>query len=215
MKNNDADIQWNAKVPQAKIWQLYENDARGLADDQLVDEVGFALYARCQSILLVHAHEVRCAHCDQTFATGWQWHKRFDTMVIRCPHCQAWEITGKQYRESIQVENLAASNALPAFQTFVERYPRTIASRERMLLIDRLIHEFHYAISRMPDGSLRRNPQPHASSASNLIEGSHDQVVAFLDNLTYGDASTSNFQATQVEWRTKVEEMKRRRSPKQ
>ena len=218
MKHTDGSLQWNAKVPQPKIRQLYENNARGLVDDELIDDVGFALYTRCQSILLVDAGHVQCSHCGDTFATPWKWPRQSPNVIdaerIRCSNCQAWEVTGHQYRASFQGDQLSAGNALPAFQTFVERYPRTTAPRERMLLIDQLIHAFHYALSRMPDGRLGRNPQPHASSASNLIEGSHDQVVAFLDSLTYSDASTAALQATQAVWRTKVEEMKRRRSPR-
>lgn len=214
MKNNDGGIQWNPKVPQAKLRRLYENDARGLVDEELIDEVGFGLYSRCQSILIVQDHGVQCPLCNHVFPTGWTWQPRKDGLRIRCPACGVWEITGRQYRESLQRDNVGAGNALAAFQTFVERYPRTTAPSERMLLIDRLIHEFHYALSRMPDGSLGRNPSPHETAANNLIEGGHDQVVAFLEHLTFGDTSRPELQATQAEWRTKAEAMKRRRSPK-
>ncbi len=66
----------------------------------------------------------------------------------------------------------------------------------------------------MLDGSLGRNPSPHETTANNLIEGNHEQVVAFLDNLTYGDTSTSELKAMQTEWRMKAEEMQQRRSPR-
>ncbi len=218
MKRNTAGIQWNPKVPRAMIRRLYETDARGIVDEELIDEAGFALYARCQSILAVDAGHVQCPDCDHMFATPWKWPRQsprvIDAESIRCPNCQEWEVTGRQYRESFQYDNLGAGNALPAFQTFVERYPHTTAPRERMLLIDRLIHEFHYAISHKPDGSLGRNSLPHETTANNLIEGGHDQVVAFLDRLTYGDAGTPELQAVQTAWRTKAAEMKQRRSPK-
>jgi hypothetical protein len=132
----------------------------------------------------------------------------------RCPHCEDWEVTGRQYRESLQQVGLGGGTVLPVFQTFVERYPNTSSPRERMLLIDRLIHEFHYAMSRMPDGRLGRSSQPHDVTATNLIEGGHDEVVAFLDCLTYGEAGTPELQVTQALWRAKAEEMKERRRPK-
>ncbi len=48
----------------------------------------------------------------------------------------------------------------------------------------------------------------------NLIEGGHDQVVAFLNDLTYGDATTEGLQTTRAAWRAKAEEMKQRRLPR-
>jgi len=39
-------IQWAPKAPQPKIWALYQSDARGLADETLLDDVGFALFQR-------------------------------------------------------------------------------------------------------------------------------------------------------------------------
>jgi hypothetical protein len=87
MRKGDSGIAWNPKVPQAKIRRLYETDARGIVDEELINEVGIALYARCQSILLLRGARVQCPHCDHVFATGWYWHKRCDTMLIRCPQC--------------------------------------------------------------------------------------------------------------------------------
>lgn len=218
MKHDNGGIQWNPKVSQTTIRRLYENDARGIIDAELIDEVGFALYARCNDILMVHDGLVQCPRCDHIFATSWPWPRHrtqhSDTQRMRCPRCQDWEVTGRQYRESFQRAGLAAGNALPAFRTFVERYPHITAPRERLLLIDRLIHEFHYALSRMPDGTLGRHPVPHEVTATNLIEGGHDQVVTLLDSLAYGDVGMPELQATQAQWRTKAEAMHQRRSPK-
>src|SRR5258708_28782977 len=51
---------WAPKVRPEKIWQLYQNDARGLVDETLVDDVGLALYLRCESVLLVSAGRIKC-----------------------------------------------------------------------------------------------------------------------------------------------------------
>jgi hypothetical protein len=123
-----------------------------------------------------------------------------------------WEITGRQYRESFQYDGLAAWAALPVFQSFVDRYPAALAPRERMILIDQLLHEFHYALRRVSaTGQREHHKLPHRTTADSLIEGSHDQVVAFLDSLTYGEESTAELKATQTEWRKKVQEMQIRR----
>jgi hypothetical protein len=42
---------WSRRIRPALIRQLYENNAQGLADSVLLDEVGWALVWRCQSFL--------------------------------------------------------------------------------------------------------------------------------------------------------------------
>jgi hypothetical protein len=80
---------------------------------------------------------------------------------------------------------------MPAFRSFVEQWERATAPHERMLLIDRLIHAFHW--------SLRQN-QPFGPAGRNLIEGKYDEVVAFLDRLTYGAGSTPGTTERKAEW---------------
>ncbi|MFX7640585.1 hypothetical protein ABTJ59_19995, partial [Acinetobacter baumannii] len=43
-------VRWAPRVPPAIVRRLYQSDASSLQDDDLVNEVGFALYARCRSI---------------------------------------------------------------------------------------------------------------------------------------------------------------------
>jgi hypothetical protein len=204
-----TSIRWNPRVRQEQIWQIYQNDARGLVDAELLDAVGFTLYQRCQSILMVEERKVECPRCWHIFPTGWQWHKRCEAMPIHCPSCREWQITGRQYRESFCGDNLAAGNALPAFQEFVEVYPHATTPRERMLLIDRLIHEFHYRLTRTAPNEERfhRSDSPHASTGCNLIEGHHDEVVAFLDRLTYGPGSTPELRVTYSRWNQQASAM--------
>ena len=51
-------IFWSPKIRQSKIWQLYQNDARGTIDEILVEDVGLALLQRCESIRLVTQRKV-------------------------------------------------------------------------------------------------------------------------------------------------------------
>ena len=44
---------WAKKVPPYKIKKLYEQDAKGIYDEELVDDVGIGLYARVDSMLMV------------------------------------------------------------------------------------------------------------------------------------------------------------------
>ena len=63
-----------------------------------------------------------------------------------------------------------------------------------MLLIDRLIHGFHYYLQFGPTRAV----------GVNLIEGSYHEVVDFLDRLTYGESSTPGTLQARLEWRAKI-----------
>lgn len=212
---NPIEIRWHPRIRQDKLKRLYEMDARGLVDEELIDDVGITLLLRCQSLMLVGRCKVQCPKCQQVFATGWEWTKRNETKTISCPHCQAWQCTGKQYRESFCRDALAAGNALAYFSEYIEKYPHASSYREKVLLIDRLIHQFHYATKWKPDTSevTGRHEFPHAINGNNLIEGTHDAVLAFLDALTYGQHSPNETKETKAEWQTKVNLMRGTRRP--
>ena len=67
---------------------------------------------------------------------------------------------------------------MDAVETYLNDYPRARKTEEQMLCIDQLIHSFHISLQ---TATLNR------SFANNLIEGSHDQVVEFLDRLLMSD----------------------------
>jgi hypothetical protein len=66
-----------------------------------------------------------------------------------------------------------------------------------MVCIDQLIHSFHISL---------RTGKASRSFSNNLIEGSHDQVVEFLDRLSGQSGGVDK-----DEWRTEVQNMYKRR----
>jgi len=164
---------WSPKVPQVLVRRLYRSTAGGVLDDELVDEVGIALYARCGSILTVTEAvrgRVECPVCASVFArTG---------PLLRCPAC-GWELPWERYRATYKRRQLFGGAALGAFETFRLAYPRARTARERLLLIDTLIHEYHWNL-------IAGNSEPEATrpAAACLIEGAGlAEVVRFLDEL--------------------------------
>jgi hypothetical protein len=195
-------IRWARKVSQASIRQLYETDAAGIIDQELIDEIGTALYARCESILLVSQAGVRCPRCGLAFQVE---AGKPEDEAISCPAAGcSWRTTYRQWHNSWRHQDLIGTRALSAFRDYVERYGRTSGPREKMPLIDALIHAFHHGIV---------EDMPHRSAANNLIEGSHSQVVAFLDDLAYGQGSTSGLQEKRAEWQEKVNKVEQVRRP--
>ena len=193
-------IRWASKVPPNKIRRLYESDASGLLDEELVDEVGIMLYARCESIALVSRAQVRCPRCRALIEVGWG---RPDDELIRCPvpDC-GWQTTHADWHRSWTKRQLIGSNALPLFETYLVDYAQAETPGTKMLLIDALIHGFHHDL---------KTQQLNRSVANNLIEGSHGQVIALLDGITYGSQGTPGLAERQAEWRDSTERMLRRR----
>ncbi len=207
-KLSEPRIRWAPKVRQDKIRRVYENDATGLTDEALVDDTGWALYARCDSLLMVNRGEVKCPVCATRFscvsAIGGKGAAPMasEMTCAPCPTC-GWTTTKKQYHYSWKHADLNGTRALSAFAAFVEKYPLASTPRERVLLMDRLIHAFHHGLSRDLEGA----DIPHRSAANNLIEGSHEKVVAFLDALTYGDGSAPELRQSHTEWRQATQKM--------
>jgi hypothetical protein len=100
--------------------------------------------------------------------------------------------------DSVDRENgLAAGGLEPFIKDFVREFPDARSHRERMLLIDALIHRFHWE----SDGILDGRP-----GATSLIEGQMNNIVAFLDRLSYGEAIPPEIERTREEWRRKWRE---------
>jgi hypothetical protein len=187
-------ISWSPKLRQAKIRQLYQNDALGAVDEILVEDVGLSLLHRCQSIWLVTERKVECPRCGTIFPLSepGTWKMLQGVQVCPSPGC-GWETTAEQWHESWTHRELLGTAALQAIEIYLSDYPPARKTEERMVCIDQLIHSFHISL---------RTGKATRSFANNLIEGSHDQVIEFLDRLS---AKTGGVDKDQ--WRTKVNNM--------
>jgi peptide deformylase len=167
-------LRWAPKLPVAKIVRLYQADAAGIRDEDLLADVAWRLHARCRSILLVTASRVACPGCGAELsvrphaAAGtphWQ-PQRPDDVPAQCPTCGVI-VTVDEFLASIRHRELGAP-AGPC-RDFVERFDAAARYSERLLLVDRLVHAVH-----LTGGVAVRN----------LFEGSARQVLATLDELT-------------------------------
>lgn len=188
MGNGRGDeIRWAAPVQRGLIHRLYETDARGIVDEELIDEVGVALLVRCEAIHLV-THRL-CPHCG-----GQMESRRRREEVLTCAGC-GWQVTWRRYRASYKGRRIHGGRAFPAFERFLGAFPAARAAREKMILIDALIHAVHYSA-----GDVWTVP-----AACNLIAGSMRDVMRLLDGLAYGDEGTPGTKARHDEWREAIE----------
>jgi hypothetical protein len=195
-------IHWAPKVQPGTIKRLYETDARGIVDEELIDDVGSALYERCRAVVMVTSGWVPCPRCGLEFALPAAAEPQGLTVTCPGPGC-GWQTTWAAWRLSWRHRELLGTAAMPAIAEYCARYPKATSPSERMLLIDAVIHAFHWDL---------RLQLPNRSAANNLIEGSHEQVLAFLDALTYGPASTADVERRDA-WRATAAAMMRRRRP--
>jgi len=189
------DIHWEPRVPQHTIRRLYENDAAGIIDEALIDDVAYSLYARCESIITVtraEHGEVVCPRCGAVIV-------RRDGSKAEALRCACgWATTWGEYLVTYQKKQQSGGGAIGAFREYVARLPGAATARDKMLFIDWLIHEVHRAA---PDGHEWDRWRP---AACNLIEGRMNELVAFLDDLAGRPARTPEVREAQRSWRASV-----------
>ena len=178
-------IKWSKKVPQELISRLYNQSISGIHDDELADEVGWALYARCESIIsATSGHEKKiliCPQCGKDVALEEK------EKVFSCP-CRGLNATWEEFRKSYKGKQLYAANALPIFLTYYRDFPRAKTYGEKLILIDCLIHSFHINMSYHRDLESydieNEAVAINRPTGANLIEGTLMEVILFLDKLS-------------------------------
>lgn len=197
---------WEGRVPREKIARLYAADATGIPDEDLVEDVGIHLLARIQSIFKARAANsgtATCPVCDAEIE-----HDGHKETILRCTPCN-WSLSWAEYHKSIRGKHLAAAGLGTFLQEYADGYPRAKSIKQKMILIDTLIHRYHWEL----EGGLTR------PGATDLIGGRQNEILPFLNELTYGENSTPELLETREEWIAKVkqsrEKSKEKRSRRQ
>ncbi|MEX2247242.1 MAG: hypothetical protein WEC75_11195 [Dehalococcoidia bacterium] len=181
------ELRWARRVKPEKIRRLYAFNAKGIIDEELVDEVGYAMLARCEAIRTVtyaHAGRATCPRCRAIIAHAW---KKDEALVCEC----GWSATWGQYLKSYQGRQLHGGSGFPAFKAFIAQWPHARTPEEKMLTIDRLVHAFHAALV---------GPVVYRPAACNVIEGTATELLGLLEELAYGDLSTPGLRETRDAW---------------
>ncbi len=185
---------WARRVPQHKIRLLYRSDAQGIVDEELIDDVGYSMYARCESILTVTRAMKGTVVCPECGATVQRTRPPKRTggrdELVDCANCE-WQLPWYDYHRSFRRKQLVGGLALPAFEEFVSHWPAR-SPRDKLLLIDALIHALH---ANAESGLAFR------SAGVNVISGSLRDVKALLNEIAYSDLSTPGTRETGERWK--------------
>ncbi len=177
MREVDGRIVWAPRVTREKIRRLYEGEAAGLLDEQLCDDVAWAIWERCRDILIVtraHTGEATCPRCESIVHHGWKHDVR---MSCAC----GWSMTWGAYLKTYQRKQLHGGGSVPWVEEFVDALPTVKSPREQILLVDRLINRWHWDLKH-PEPN-EKVPAPSRPTATNVIGGTGREILAFLDEL--------------------------------
>lgn len=166
-------FKWCKKVSRGDLHRLYQSEAKGLINEELLDEIGYTFYTRCsqskEALPLLNEGRILCHHCGTVVkATGYA-----SITYCECGYCYTY----REYRRSFNTSNMPAHRAQPIFDAFVEKWPGCEDTAQKMLLIDWLIHECHVTLMSGEKGR---------SVCVNLIEGTKKQISDLIIKLTYG-----------------------------
>jgi len=169
---------WASKVSPIRIRKLYSQDAIGIQDDDLVDEIGTSLYARVDSMLMVTSSNLGTALCIECRSEIPHTYSR--DFLLQCPKCD-WFMNFGEFNDSYKGKTLHGLGAISELKEFYQKYPAAKTYADKMRLIDYLIHTFH--------GGLEARPS--RPTATNVIEGSNGEVANLIFTLSYGEGSVA------------------------
>jgi hypothetical protein len=184
---------WAERVSRRDIQRLYESDARGMLDEELLDQVHYAIHARvCDMFEVREAQQfgqVQCRGCREPIPQPYQMGSRNKNKVLHCEQC-GWSVTCGEYYASYTGRSMLPGSAFDLFARYLERFPKAQTRSEKLLLIDWLIHQFHVmqGVARMPVGQ-------------NVIQGTTAQVRDLIESLASGSSSTQGLSSLE-HWRS-------------
>ena len=85
-------------------------------------------------------------------------------------------------------------------RALVIKHEQAETPKRKILTVDQVIHEFHY-------NTVKNLHQPTRAACVNLIEGRLSDVVAFLNELTYGNGIAKRMIRTRDNWKSTLDGM--------
>jgi hypothetical protein len=188
---NEDSFHWARRVSRRDIQRLYESDARGLLDEELLDRVHYAIYARvCDMFEVREAQQtgrVKCRACGAFVPQPYRMGTRNKGNVLKCDQC-GWQVTCGEFYDSYTGGSMLPGSVADLFEAYLARFAAVRTPSDKMLLVDWLIHQFH-VMQGVANGPVGKN----------VIQGTADQVRSLIETLANGPGSTPGL-SSREEW---------------
>lgn len=189
---DEDKFHWARRVSRSRLQRLYESDAQGMLDEDLLEVIHYAIHARVCDMFEVRSAQqfgqVICRGCGTLLAQPFRMGTRNKSKILQCAAC-GWQVTCGEFYESYSGKSMLPGSVTGLFEEYLERFPKAITAPEKMLLVDWLIHQFHVmqGIAGKPVGQ-------------NVLQGTADQVRQLIEALASGPGSTPGL-ASLEQWR--------------
>ena len=176
-------FKWCRKVSRNDLLRLYQSEATGLLNEELLDDIGYTFYTRCKQAKEARQYmekgQIICHHCDAVIGghaplTGSVVAIANNDALIYC-EC-GYVYTYREYRRSCNTANMPGGRATPIFERFSQKWTACKNASDKMMLIYWLIHECHVTLMSGSKG---------LSVCVNLIEGTQKQISNLITKLAY------------------------------
>jgi hypothetical protein len=162
------NCRWPDKVSRNDLRRLYQSNAAGRTDTELLEEIGATIAVRCMQAKhiydLMEQGKILCTSCGEILS---------GRGVLTCG-C-GLNYTYHAYRKAFREDNMPRGAASRTFDLFVADWENTRTMESKMRLIDNLIHAFHIAAISGKQGR---------PVGVNLISGTKTQVIALIEELS-------------------------------
>lgn len=170
IKDRYNKFKWPDKLNITKLKQLYLLDSKGIPDEVLTDEIGLTLYLRCkygkEDMELLERYMIRCHNCNSVI----EGHDDF--RECKC----GYQYSYREYRRNYRKNNMPSGAAAKVFDEYIQNWIRAQGYNSKMILIDKLLHEFHLSLV---SGAI------HRPVAMNFIDGTREKVTNIINELAY------------------------------
>ena len=190
-------IRWSPRVSRQKIRLLYEKDAQGIVDEDLINEVAFSFFTRCSDILTVteaSKGRIKCLKCEYIINHKWNKDEK-----LTCEKC-SWETSWGEYSKSYKGKYFHAGLVEDVFREFVAKLPKAQTAKKKMILIDTIIHECHKWLNKEINEYVYHRPL-----AVNLIEGKVTKIIELLTSLAEGQENTAGVKERREIWKKRID----------
>ena len=170
----EKKITWAQRVSRDKIIKLYESDANHMLDYDLLQDVGYSVIARAESILEANRiYEFQILTCR---SCGKDIHENKENLTYACG-C-GWAVSEKEVKATYQGKQLIGHALIEYANKFIADWNNALNEpAKQMMAIDYLIHRFHWEMTENPTRPV----------AVNYIEGTMNTVAQLILDLAYGD----------------------------